>query len=263
MSDGGWTKFPTDPDDPHLYPVVDYNGQQCFRVPKTMETTPFYLLEMEWGQDAPYNLECYTKEGARAKAGCVAVALGQIMAYHKQPQSYNGHTYYWDSMPKKASEYDSSEEARSVSYLINDIGKAVFMDYGVDASGAFDKDCPAALEQFGYTYSSYSDYATYKVTESLENNMPVYMRGTDTRRGKGHAWVADGYYEIVSTVTYYLVSDLSIVHTDELSRTTYLHINWGWDGYDDAYYLAYAFKPNNIQYYSADLQMITGIRYDD
>ena len=75
------------------------------------------------------------------------MALGQIMAYHKQPQSYNGHTYYWDSMPKKASEYDSSEEARSVSYLINDIGKAVFMDYGVDASGAFDKDLHIAITQ--------------------------------------------------------------------------------------------------------------------
>ena len=41
-----------------------------------------------------------------------------------------------------------------------------------------------------------------------------------------------------------------------------LDTEWGQDGYDNAYYLAYAFKPTDTRYYSADLQMITGIRYD-
>ena len=121
LPDGGWTKFPTDPDDPRLYIVVEFGGQLCHQVVKETKSEPFYLLDTQWGQDDPYGLECLNDDGKQVKAGCVPVALGQIMAYHKQPQSYNGHTYYWDRMPKTAGEYDKSEEARSVAYLINDI----------------------------------------------------------------------------------------------------------------------------------------------
>lgn len=34
LPDGGWTKFPTDPDDPRLYIVVEFGGQLCHQVVK-------------------------------------------------------------------------------------------------------------------------------------------------------------------------------------------------------------------------------------
>lgn len=40
------------------------------------------LLGMEWGQNAPFNDLCPTANGQPTKAGCLPVALGQLIGYH-------------------------------------------------------------------------------------------------------------------------------------------------------------------------------------
>lgn len=266
---GGWTQFPTDPDDPRLYPVVDFGGKQCFRVVKKTQSEPFYMLETQWGQRYPYNQECRTKEGQTAVAGCVAVALGQIMAYHKQPQSYNGHTYYWDSMPKIYYDYDYSEEAYSVAYLINDIGKAVSMEYGVNGSGASSEKCPSALKKFGYTSNGFKNYDVSAVISSLNSKEPVYMSGSEKGASSGHAWVADGYYYYHENFIYYEVTSFNKVG-EQSTINYYIHMNWGWDGegknYNDGYYLSEVFNPvdRGVEtLYSERLKMITNIKYSN
>lgn len=268
LPDGGWTKFPTDPDDPRLYIVVEFGGQLCHQVVKETKSEPFYLLDTQWGQDAPYNNECFTKDGDEAKAGCVPVALGQIMAYHKQPQSYKGHTYFWDRMPKKFDVYDGSDEAYSVSYLINDIGKAVSIKYGISGSSASSTKCPWALTIFGYSSSGYKDYNVTGVIESLQSARPVYMSGREEGASEGHAWVADGYYYYRKDYTYYTVEKLEKVG-ERSEIDYYLHMNWGWDGKgensNNGYYKSEVFNPiysKYLQYtFSERLKMVTNIRY--
>ena len=53
-------------------------------------------------------------DGEFALAGCVAIAMGQIMAYHKQPSSYNGHEYDWDAILENEIVYPYSSGAESV-----------------------------------------------------------------------------------------------------------------------------------------------------
>jgi hypothetical protein len=56
------------------------------------------LLEVEpvkWGQDGYFNVMCPYDEGAATytKVGCVAVSMGQIMRYHRYPESGTGIGY--------------------------------------------------------------------------------------------------------------------------------------------------------------------------
>lgn len=46
-----------------------------------------------WGQRYPFNYYCKTSAGKEAYVGCVAVAVGQVMAYWKQNTLHNGHNY--------------------------------------------------------------------------------------------------------------------------------------------------------------------------
>lgn len=269
---GGWEKRPDD-DDPRNYAVVYIGGEEYYDKVTRTQSEPFYLLDTQWGQDYPYNMECFTDDGQQARTGCVATALAQIMAYHKQPQSYNGHIYYWDRMPKNRDDYDGSSEAYSVCYLMRDIGQAVSMNYGVEGSGASPTMCLFALPKFGYACDGLDDYDVSGVITSLCNDRPVYMRGKDKNTGEGHAWVADGYYYISEFHTYYSADDLSVAG-NYTKVTYYLHMNWGWDGGEknknNGYYLSSVFNPEifstdtyeYIEYnYSDDLQMICNIRY--
>lgn len=100
------------------------------------------ILETKWGQSAPFNNLCNGNV-----AGCVAVAMAQIMYKHKYPSSYS-----WSNMLKtyQTNGYTTTQ-ANAVAKLIRDCGISVNMDYGTDASAA--KSCDAAwalAHKFGY-----------------------------------------------------------------------------------------------------------------
>ena len=45
------------------------------------------LIATKWTQYNPFNQKCFTADGDQAVAGCVAIALAQIMYYHKWPRN--------------------------------------------------------------------------------------------------------------------------------------------------------------------------------
>ena len=45
------------------------------------------LIETKWGQNAPFNLFCFTTDNQQAVTGCVATALAQIMYYRRNRQT--------------------------------------------------------------------------------------------------------------------------------------------------------------------------------
>lgn len=58
------------------------------------------LLKTLWGQNGDYNnmvsFKCGTND--QAPVGCVATAVGQVMAYHKKPTIFKGRTMHWEQM---------------------------------------------------------------------------------------------------------------------------------------------------------------------
>ncbi|MBN2732561.1 MAG: C10 family peptidase, partial [Balneolaceae bacterium] len=210
------------------------------------------LLETTWGQADGYNnstpfLNCDYPYNGRAYTGCVATAIAQIIRYHEYPNNYN-----WTAMP-------NDNGSNEVSELMFDIGEAVDMDYGCDASSA-DNDVyePTLENDFNYATSTdkidYDGTSNYDVViDELENERPVIFRGN--KKGyiigifpypeSGHAWVADGYQH-----DFYCDTGVSYLS---------FYMNWGWDGNYNGWYGFNDFTPGNASF-DYNSEVIVGIQ---
>ncbi len=185
------------------------------------------LLNSEWDQVSPWN--DYVTGGYYL--GCVTVAVGQIMRYHKKPSSFN-----WEDMP------GTYANATVKSFL-----SGLRTNLNVDNNGGSTiYNAKNVLNAFGYSCSIINHSAS-SVYSSLFQNRPVYMRGNDSSEG-GHAWVCDGYVSLSSQTNYYLYllethmgnpEHLSLFNSTSCnfwSLVSY-HMNWGWSGDYDGYYV--------------------------
>lgn len=200
------------------------------------------ILPTRWGQGAPFNHYCFTADSLNALVGCAAVAVGQIMYSHQLDYSYNGTYYSWDYM---ASILRSNSDSTNyigwnlVQHLLADLGRPenLDMEYGLNGSSAFYDNVPRTFNNFGYTHSgTLTDFDALSI-KSWVSAGPLYGRGAMSGVG-GHAWVFD---EVITRVRKVFQgstpnSPYTIEH-DEL-----VHINWGWYGEADGYYVPGVFN---------------------
>ena len=168
-------------------------------------------ISVRWGQEWPYNIACPIREGKRTKAGCVAIAMAQIMTYYKYPNSFTvtyqptdfvqtlnwnnmlQHVYTEDSENQTCSQCNPATVHNVIGSLIRQIGEKVEMKYNVDASNAeSDLFVRSALAYFGYASDNYQTYSSDVVKNSIIGRKLVFMRG-GVSSDDGHAWVVDGY----------------------------------------------------------------------
>lgn len=207
------------------------------------------LVKTQWNQSTPYNNLCPTESGTRTVTGCVATAMAQAMSVYKKPTypsgsvsyttasnsiyiSENLGNYYFDWT--NAMNPSSSSYASAVARIMYASGVAVKMDYGVSSqggSGAYPSDImPALRDNFGYdndmifcqkeSMSDY-DYKTLLINE-FKAGRPVIYNGRTT--SSGHCFVLDGY--------------------EVRSGEPYFHVNWGWGGSYDGYFLISSLNPD-------------------
>lgn len=223
---------------------IEYTILGIKNIDKNQKVGP--LLKTNWHQKAPYNELCPNKY----PAGCVAIAMAQIMKFHQYPTRYN-----WNNIPNIDATYDTQK-------LIYDIGLAVDMDYGSDGSGS---NINMAKKAFDGTFQYNTRLADFKDEEVkgeiLNNNRPVYMKGSDNFLffpKDGHAWVCDGCQVTGSETIYFLeyrsgtpgnyrYSCSGGPSVDYPGRTgteghSY-HMNWGWKNGDGNGWFAY----NNVK----------------
>jgi len=222
------------------------------------------LLSVEWGQGGPFNnnLEyqnCYgdsTANNGLVATGCVPTAIAQIMSYWKYPDSLNGTTSYsWSNLNtfKRSNNFYASPSdnvfirmrkasARAqVADLFQQIGATgtgVGTIYGCVASNTVPENAITFLISKGFTlYSNpygakLRTYDNEFVKMALQDYGPLYTVGTDPKRG-GHAWIIDGMVYVYAPVPPPYPSEIY-----------YVHNNWGWDGYQNGYYLGIVYDPN-------------------
>jgi hypothetical protein len=208
------------------------------------------LLTTNWNQNAPYNDHCPADPGGpggHTYAGCVPVALGQLMYYYRWPLSGNGSYSYYDSA------YGTiSADFGSTSYLWNNmpniittgnegIGTLLFhlgvscdLVYGPDGSGMYNHKAAYALRNH-FRYSPGTQYL-YRDSTSLnwdsiliahlDRKMPLYYAGWSKPWTDGHAFVCDGYQD-----------------------SAYFHFNFGWGGQNNGYFYTSNLTPggNNFK----------------
>ena len=205
------------------------------------------MLTTKWDQRYPYNANCPMIDNYRCATGCVATAMAQVMYYHHK-KSVNKVTKripsYWyedmlvNSIPKNSKiDWDNmldvyqdqnytDEQAQAVANLMLYCGTSLKMKYETYGSATSISDIPDILSNyFGYqsseciwrdTFETYSDEEWLKMVceELLEGNPIIYGGTSDYSSLGSHCFVIDGY-----------------------DGNGYVHINWGWGGRDNAFFL--------------------------
>lgn len=225
------------------------------------------LITSKWYQKFPYNLLCPMFDGTlkpewdgkRGATGCTATAMAMLMKFHEWPKteckaipaysykySYNGvtDTIHYDALPPVAFDWDNmldtySENPSStadseasqyaVAQLMQYCAHALRTKFSPNGSGAQSLFIQRALiEYFNYDKNMrYVNRSFYGIDEwedmiyaELAEGRPVYYGGyTDDG---GHSFVCDGY-----------------------DGNGLFHINWGWGGDDDGYFLLSVLNPYN------------------
>jgi len=194
------------------------------------------LIDAEFDQGGSWNNGIQNAIGFNGPAGCVAIAMCQIMHYWGYPEQGTGSTFYTENdygyieVDFEDAFYDfdnmaSTYATSSSQLLIFHAGVSVNMDYDWSGSGAYVvggyPSAFYAMENF-FGYSSDISYQwkdnhttnEYRniIKNELDNNRPTIAQGYGSSYGGGHAWNIDGY------------------------SGNNLHCNWGWGGSSNGYY---------------------------
>ena len=208
----------------------------------------------QWGQQGPYNFFCITENNI--KAGCEAIALGQIMSYYEHPTSitltYPNHDIStqildWDvinNVPNHSHWADECSNHFALARLIREIGEQLEINYNDTVSEADDYAAITALNYFGYTCSDVKDFSINDVGRSLQNDGLVHFSANKPNTEDGHAMIFDGFVDIRrryrmwegpwfwpsnEPFPWVLIEDRTTVYQ-------YIHCNLGYDGKSNGWY---------------------------
>ena len=227
------------------------------QVPFQHETAVDALMTTLWDQGTPFNDLCptYTDNAGntfRSVTGCVATAFAQVMNYYQWPDvgvgshsyvcnvndmttvelsaDFSQSVYRWDLMLDTYDENSDPESCQAVAKLMSDVGISMEMGYGA-SSGASEMTAMLASRQF-FKYNEHSyllnrdnfsaaEWDKILVDEITAGRPIIYCGYTVGVSMGGHAFVLDGY------------------DTDG-----YFHVNWGWGGTADGYFLFTVLAPS-------------------
>ncbi len=176
-------------------------------------------------------------------AGCVAIAMGQVMRYYKWPRVGTGSYTYSDTYGGSKGTYSADfsqayyqwgqmlnrykyrrstdEERKAVGQLVFDVAVALSTDFEHNGSTSNVNRIPAAGGRF-FRYSAVERKPSSKIFWQLMDTNMVYgipvVLAVKTSNGAGHAVVCDG------------------LKIDD-NGNYYYHLNMGWWGSSNGWYL--------------------------
>lgn len=210
-----------------------------------------HLETASWGQNAPFNNQCWTSKShtTHAKTGCVPTAYAIVMRYHEWPKEGIGNlydcqkgtiitdrTYNWENMPLIYDNNATNEQKNNVAKIMSHLGHAFMVEYGQSSTGVSDpKNTEKPSNFFDYKNVDASYQANYnkeeweaKIKESLNKGCPIVYAANNSGTGDSrHMFVIDGY-------------------TDN----GYFHFNFGWNGSGNGWFKLDAIKPAQGDDYS-------------
>lgn len=201
------------------------------------------LLKTKWNQNYPYNNLCRTTSGLVAKAGCVPIAIAQFLYQVKPNEDMVINNTSVTTKNLTSLEYGHTPTnigITNVALLVSSIGLHIGANYGITSTTAALSNSPELLQTLGFNNASYIGYNSFIVFDKINNNKSILIRGTDSDRDTGHAWVIDGYIEHTITQRKYTADG---GYEPIYSSTVYkIHCNFGWAGVCDGYYSEYVFN---------------------
>ncbi|MGL4806664.1 MAG: C10 family peptidase, partial [Bacteroidales bacterium] len=129
---------------------------------KPIKNTIGPLLKTEWNQWPPFNNAI---EDPQCPAGCVPIAMGQIMKYHEYPSGYD-----WKSM--------DNIFHNNVATLVAEIGRVTKVNYKPNGSGTDLKKIVQGFTHYKYNIRK-SSYRVFDVFDEVSKmRIPVFMTGS-------------------------------------------------------------------------------------
>ena len=228
---------------------------QSFKEP-TVIVEP--MTKTTWGPEDPYNYQCPMLKGKYSRIGCVGVCMAQVIYFWKFPLSCDSLPRYWasrlnayvEALP--ATTFDYSKMILSYSHWDFDKSKVILDEYTEEQGYEVAKLCRycgqatqmnysptgstpniaggklKAMIKFGYNSKAKSinqdnyeeDVWKGLLRAEINAGRPVMYTGYGASAAAiGHAFIIDGY-------------------DDE----EYFHMNMGWYGVNDGWYLLSAIK---------------------
>ena len=196
------------------------------------------MMNYSWKQKSPFNYYC----PQNCVAGCVPLAMAQIIAFWGYPSTLpalsgytdtNGHSL--QALSSRSVNY-SNLSADDAAWLVRYAGQAIQANYGQTTTGAAQAAVPGALVNlFGFGSGAHSEYReAYSATawddmlyNELSNGRPFILSGqVNYDANNGHSFICHGYSQ------------------------GYYAVNWGWGGIDNGYYSMSAMIGNGSDYSS-------------
>lgn len=223
-----------------------------------VDSGPAPYVSVKWGSGGIYGKYC--KNG---NAGCAPVAVAQALTYFRNINnitlSYSGRdmnsqTLDWDDIDKHIlTYYPTPYEAESQDYctasdsahnaigrLCRQIGQEIGTDYTYNSMTLFPNNISTLLHRWGFpNLGNFKSYSNIDISGSLKNGHIIMIMG------KGHIWLIDGYL-IVKKYEIDNWGDMT-----EIGRFNYNHLNWGWNGICNGYYLENIFNTDNVERYDS------------
>jgi hypothetical protein len=217
------------------------------------------MIPVKWDQGKSWNGLCPADDngpGGHVYVGCVGVSMAQAMSiYHYPLQGTGSKTYYqspygtiivhydrelpyqWDSMAIEAPDKYNAK-------LLYHCAVSVGMDFGADGSSAQTKNVATALSKYFKYYSGakyverYTSDSTWTalLTAELAAGRPLIYSGFPPDNTVGHAFNIDG-----------------------VDSRGYFHLNWGWNGKYNGYYLINNLRPGTNNF-TRDQGAVVNIR---
>lgn len=206
------------------------------------------MVQTKWNQLGPYYDMCPMDGDSRSVTGCMATSVAQVVHYHRLPAGkgtgvasytwnnqtlsfdYSSTSFDWDNMLNVYGDRGTYTDVQgnAVAQLMVAIGIGEQMNYSSQESGASSVAIsPLLYQHLGFDkgvalmkrdYFSADDWDAMMYGE-LEAGRPIVYSGQATEGG--HSFVCDGY-----------------------DGNGYYHINWGWSGYYDGYFLLSNLTPS-------------------
>lgn len=228
----------------------------------TTEEVPV-MLKTVWGQGYPFNTQTPWKPKwlfgpkAQAPAGCVPIAVGQILTYVKpfKPFYMNEVKIDFDLLESIYNVHRPSPKNRLIGvnpgspeeflggYFLRQIGHCVGAWYFAEFTFAFPFRVKDYFKNWLFLPNVQRHWCENKqpaTIKALKNGTPVFISAISGWKD-GHAWVIDGYRLQERTDMTIDARTGRVVSSNKTSRTL-VHCNFGWTGTANGYYTFDAFN---------------------
>ncbi len=244
---------------PYSNPNNIFDFRKCELSYSDYSDSKFYdnivSLKVKWNQTPPYNnLMPLAEEGqykysnGRVAAGCVTIAVAQIMTYYRK--GYNLSSNLWDAMTFSKYLVGCNDDGiDAATKMIKFVYDGVKSEPGPNGTSSNITKASHFLSDNGFNGSGAKDPDFNAIYNSTGVKRLVYASGRSVSASdSGHAFIIDGarkYYK--TSRDYYDCESMQGGTYQKVSpypKTTmyeYVSCNWGWGGSSDGWFYYYNF----------------------